>query len=169
MVFRFTQGLQAGVNRLSWGPDGALYVGEAGMVGGWSWRGKRHGLQRLSYNGAPTFEMLTVEALNHGFRIAFTEPLAAGHGESVQDYLVQQWWYQPTAAYGGPKMDLERLSIKAVTVSNDRRSVELKIPGLKEGRVVYFLLNDKMQSWGKRPLWSGECWYTLNHIPKTML
>jgi cytochrome c len=169
VVFRFTQGLQAGVNRLRWGPDGALYVGEAGMVGGWSWRGKRHGLQRLSYNEKPTFEMLTVKALNNGFRIAFTEPLAAGHGESAQDYLLQQWWYQPTASYGGPKIDLERLSIKAVTVSDDRRSVDLEIPGLKEGRVVYFLLNDKMQSSGKRPLWSGECWYTLNHIPKTML
>ncbi|MBU1823167.1 MAG: c-type cytochrome, partial [Bacteroidetes bacterium] len=29
-VFRFTQGLEAGVNRLRWGPDGALYIGEVG-------------------------------------------------------------------------------------------------------------------------------------------
>lgn len=33
-VFRFTQGLEAGVNRLRWGPDGALYVGGVGMEGG---------------------------------------------------------------------------------------------------------------------------------------
>ena len=169
VVFRFTQGLQAGVNRLSWGPDGALYVGEAGMVGGWSWKGKRHGLQRLSYRNEPAFEMLTVKALTNGFRIEFTEPLAAGHGESAQDYLVQQWWYQPTASYGGPKMDLEQLSVKTVTVSNDRKSVDLELPGLKEGRVVYFLLSDKIESSGRRALWSGEGWYTLNHIPKTML
>src|SRR5258705_10387203 len=32
--FRFTQGLEAGGNRLCWGPDGALYIGEIGMVGG---------------------------------------------------------------------------------------------------------------------------------------
>ncbi len=52
-VFRFTQGLAAGVNRLRWGSEGALYVGEVGMVGGWSWREKQYGLQRLAYNGRP--------------------------------------------------------------------------------------------------------------------
>ena len=61
-VFRFTQGLEAGVNRLCWGPDGALYVGEVGMVGGWSWKEKQYGLQRMKYNGKPTFEMLAVRA-----------------------------------------------------------------------------------------------------------
>ena len=168
-VFRFTQGLQAGVNRIRWGPDGSLYIGEAGMVGGWSWKGQRHGLQRITYNDRTTFEMLAVKSDNKGFHIEFTEPLSPGHGESVEDYLIQQWWYQPTASYGGPKMDLETLKIKAVTVSPDRKSVHLEIPGLKEGRVVYFLLNHEIVSSKGRQLWSGECWYTLNNIPKTML
>src|SRR5688572_13139756 len=52
-VFRFTQGLEAGVNRMRWGPDGALYTGGVGMVGGWSWKEKQYGLQRLQYNGKP--------------------------------------------------------------------------------------------------------------------
>src|SRR5690606_21981989 len=51
VVFRFSQGFEAGVNRLAWGPDGALYVGGVGMVGGWSWQNKRYGLQRMVYNG----------------------------------------------------------------------------------------------------------------------
>ncbi|MEJ7831260.1 MAG: c-type cytochrome, partial [Segetibacter sp.] len=41
-VFRFTQGLEAGVNRICRGPDGALYLGEIGMEGGWSWKEKQY-------------------------------------------------------------------------------------------------------------------------------
>src|SRR5690606_34980377 len=34
-VFRFSQGLEAGVNRLATGPDGCLYVGMLGSSGNW--------------------------------------------------------------------------------------------------------------------------------------
>ncbi|MEZ4905787.1 MAG: c-type cytochrome [Spirosomataceae bacterium] len=56
-VFRFSQGFEAGVNRLRWGPDGALYVGQVGMTGGgWSWKEKLCGLQKLTYNGKSTLK-----------------------------------------------------------------------------------------------------------------
>jgi cytochrome c len=166
-VFRFTQGLKAGVNRLRWGPDGALYIGGVGMVGGWSWRGQRSGLQKIRYNGTSTFEILSVSALSNGFTIEFTEPLAAGQAENKSDFLVKQWWYLPTAAYGGPKQDETIMDIRKVTVSKDRRSVSLEIPGLKPGHVVYFLLNDQLTSKNNHSLWSGEAWYTLNNKPGT--
>ena len=67
-VFRFSQGFAAGVNRLCWGPDGALYIGEIGMVGGWTWKEKKYGLQSISFNGKPTFEMLAVRARPPRFR-----------------------------------------------------------------------------------------------------
>ncbi|MEM8495993.1 MAG: PA14 domain-containing protein, partial [Planctomycetota bacterium] len=38
-VFRHSQGFEAGLNRLAWGPDGALYVGGMGGGGNWGWRG----------------------------------------------------------------------------------------------------------------------------------
>ena len=50
-VFRFTQGLEAGVNRLAWGPDSALYIGGVGMVGGWSWKENQYGLEKIKYKG----------------------------------------------------------------------------------------------------------------------
>ena len=34
-VFRFIQGLEAGVNRLDWAPDGSLIAGGAGNPGNW--------------------------------------------------------------------------------------------------------------------------------------
>ena len=165
-VFRFTQGLEAGVNRLCWGPDSALYVGEIGMVGGWSWKEKQYGLQRMKYNGKLTFEMLAVRAKPRGFEIEFTEALGSGKGMKASDFFVQQWWYHPTAEYGGPKKDLEKLKVTRVNISKDRSRVYLEIPDLKKEHVVYFRLPGNLRSASGQSLWSSEAWYTLNNIPE---
>ncbi len=166
-VFRFSQGFEAGVNRLCWGPDGALYVGEIGMTGGgWSWKEKRFGLQRMAYNGKTTFEMLAVRAKPQGFEIEFTEPLPAGHPLKESDFFVQQWWYRPTPNYGGPKLDLTKMPVKNLQYAKDRTRVYLEIPDLKKNHVVYFRLPDKLTSASGQSLWSSEAWYTLNNIPK---
>ncbi len=164
-VFRFTQGLEVGVNRVIIGPDNAIYVGGLGMHGDWGWKGTQHGLQRLEFTDNTTFEILKVQATPSGFNLVFTEPLAENHGENPGDYLVQQWWYQPTQRYGGPKQDLETLSPSSIVVSDDRKSAQLEIPGLKKGGVVYFRLNDELRSSTGQSLWTGEAWYTLNRIP----
>jgi cytochrome c len=164
-VFRFTQGLEAGVNRMRWGPDGALYVGGVGMVGGWSWKEKQYGLQRLKYNGKVTFEMLAVRAKPKGFEIEFTEPIDAGTQLKPDDFLVQQWWYLPTEKYGGPKLDLEKLNITNINISEDRLRVYLEISDLKKEHKVYFRLPENLQSNRGQSLWSSEAWYTLNNIP----
>ena len=164
-VFRFTQGLEAGVNRLTWGPDSALYVGGIGMVGGWSWKEKQYGLQKLKYNGNITFEMLAVRARPYGFEIEFTEPLHEEQDISPGDLLIEQWRYHGTSGYGGKKLDLKKLKISNVTISEDRKKVDLEIGGLKEQHVVYFMLPETLQSKSGRSLWSSEAWYTLNNIP----
>ena len=164
-VFRFTQGLEAGVNRLCWGPDSALYIGEVGMVGGWSWKERQYGLQRMKYNGKPTFEMLAIRAKPGGFEIQFTMPLGEKELKPA-DILVQQWWYLPTADYGGPKMDLQELKIRSIKISGDRTKIYLDIPGLKKEHVVYFRLPDDLKNTNGQSLWSSETWYTLNNIPK---
>ena len=164
-AFRFTQGLEAGINRIAWGPDKALYVGGIGMTGDWGWKGTQYGLQRLEFTDEIVFEILKIQATPEGFDMTFTEPLAEGHGEDPDDYLLQQWRYEATARYGGDKLDLESLSPNNLTVSPDRKTVHLEIPGLNENRVVYFLLNEELRSSAGRSLWSGEAWYTLNSIP----
>ncbi len=166
-VFRFSQGLDAGVNRLAWGPDGALYVGGVGSTGNWGHAGKfTYGLQRLTYNGASTFEMLAVRAKADGVEIEFTEALQVGAGEKAADYAVKQWWYKPTKEYGGPKLDEEALPIRRVVVSGDRKKVFLQVAGMKPKHVVYLRLNKaQVLSETGNPLWSTEAWYTLNRIP----
>lgn len=166
-LFRFTQGLEAGVNRLAWGPDGGLYIGGIGNPGNWQHTGKLwYGLQRLKYNGDPTFEMLAVRAKSNGLEIEFTEPLRDGDGWNTDDWEVQQWRYVPTADYGGPKVDLKNLKVLSSRVSDDRRKVYLRLDGMKPGHVIYVHMKKSYISASGRQLWSTESWYTMNAIPE---
>jgi len=166
-VFRFTQGLEAGVNRICWGPDGALYIGGIGAAGNWGQDGKeRFGLQKIAYNGKPAFEMLAVRAKTNGMEIELTEPLAKGQGLESDVYEVKSWRYVPTDNYGGPKIDETEHAVTSVTVSPDRKKVFLEVPDLKEGHVVYVRLDPTLTSDAGRDLWSTEAWYTLNRKPK---
>lgn len=166
VVFRFTQGLEAGTNRIAWGPDGALYAGGIGSTGNWGQEGKqRYGLQRLIYNGNPTFEMLAIRAKSNGIEVEFTTPLAEGMGWEPDDFYVQQWWYKPTTEYGGPKLDEEELTIKSASVSSDRRRVFLEVDGIKAGHVLYVRLVGPLEDEAGRTPWSTEAWYTMNRVP----
>ncbi len=166
-VFPFTQGLEAGINRLTFGPDGALYVGGIGSTGNWGQEKKqRFGLQRLKYNGQPTFEMLAVRAQSNGFEIEFTEPIAPGLGWETLNYVAEHWRYVPTEEYGGPKVDLAELAIRSASVSADRRRVFLEIDGLEPDRVVHLRIAGPVVAESGRRLWTTETWYTLNRIPK---
>jgi hypothetical protein len=159
-VFKFTQGIEAGVNRLAWGPDGCLYVGGIGSNGNWNHQNHRYGLQRLKPNGKPCFEMLSVSARPGGLLVTFT---SAVDPSTVSDWEVVQYRYEPREFYGGPKLDQQRLSVGTVAV--DGRTAFLPVGGLKEGHVVH-LRSLGAKSVGGDQLWSTEAWYTLNRAPK---
>ncbi len=166
-VFRFIQGLEGGVNRMVWGPDGALYVGCIGNPGNWAQTNKLwYGVQRLKYNNTPTFEMLAVRAKSNGVEIEFTEPLSVADGWDKNDYRVDQWMYLPTKDYGGPKLNEENLKIVSANVSDDRKKVFLELDGMKEDRVVHVQLKNHFISEKNNELWSTEGWYTMNSIPE---
>ncbi|MDO3381252.1 family 16 glycoside hydrolase [Gilvimarinus algae] len=165
-VFRFTQGLEAGVNRLEWAPDGSLIVGGVGNPGNWAHAGgKWYGLQRLSYNGETTFEMLSVSARSDGFEITFTEPVKAGQNITAEDFEIVQWRYEPTGEYGGPKLDKGPLEVETFSLSPDRTRAQFKLAGLKENHMVYFRIKRPFVSASDQELWTTEAWYTLNALP----
>ena len=166
-VFRHTQGLEAGVNRVSIGPDGAIYVGGLGADGNWGQEGKlRYGLQKLTPNGRSVFDMKRVKATSTGFTIEYTEPVSdATVAKLATAYQVEQWRYVPTAQYGGPKVDQETLAVTAAKVSGDRRTVTLTVAGLRRDRVVHLRSPRPFSAKDGETLWSTEAWYTLNEIP----
>ncbi len=164
-VFRFTQGLECGVNRLVVAPDGTIYIGGTGANGNWNWRGTTYGLQRLDPKPDADwpFEMHRIEAIPGGFRITMTEPANADQLSDPETYRVRQWYETPTEEYGGAKRELESIAVESVSVSQDGRSVELLMPDLRPGRVVHITLD--LESATGDELWSNEAWYTLNQMP----
>jgi hypothetical protein len=162
-----TQGLESGVSRISLGPDGAIYTGGIGWEGNWGQAGKlKHGLQKLSFDQARTFDIHSMRAVPGGFELTYTQPLS---DETVQDlaakYKAEQWRYVATPQYGGPKIDQEDLAVTSATLSADRRKVTLKLAGLKPGHVVYVHSPRPFASASGAELWSTEAWYTLNRLP----
>jgi hypothetical protein len=165
---RFTAGLRGGVNRLHVGPDGSLWTGELGVSGNWMEPGRAlDGLERLAWNDAPVFDLLSASARANGFVLTFTEPLAPGLGWDAGAFTAAQWSYTPTINYGGPKMDEQTLAVKSASVSEDRRSVFLEVEGMQEGRVVLLRVAPGFTSEAGRKLWAGDAYYTLNRIPST--
>lgn len=162
-VFRFTQGFEAGVNRLLEGPDGCLYIGGTGAGGNWNWRGTTTGLQRLRPTGRDAFEYHAVRATPDGFVLEFTRPISREWLASPSNYLITQWRYESTPNYGGPKLDTATLPVLRAEPAEDRKSVRLVIPGLEPGHVVHFMADPRADDGSQ--MWSTEAWYTLNAIP----
>ncbi|MFE1025779.1 ricin-type beta-trefoil lectin domain protein [Streptomyces sp. NPDC058818] len=166
-VFRLTQGLEAGVTRISVGPDGALYAGGLGAGGNWGQEGKlTYGLQKLTPTGADAFDIRAMRAVPGGFELEYTQPLSTDTANELANrYRIKQWRYVPTADYGGPKVDEETLTAQSATLSADRKTVTLAIPGLKADRVVHVRSPRPFSSADGEALWSTEAWYTLNKLP----
>ena len=163
-IFRFSQGLEAGVNRLVWGPGGALYVGMTGYRGNWTWRGTTFGLQKLVPTGVAPYEILSLSAQPDGFVLTFTKPADVEALADPKTYQLRTWTYESTPEYGGPNIDEHTLQVNEAIPSPDGKSVRLVIPGLKEGYVLYLRTDPPSQTGEK--LWSTEAWYTLNRIPE---
>ncbi|MFG3547451.1 family 16 glycoside hydrolase [Streptomyces sp. NPDC047725] len=166
-VFRYTQGLEAGVNRITLGPDGAIYAGGLGADGNWGQEGKlRFGLQKLTPNGGNTFDIQKMRAVPGGFDLTYTQPVsAATAAELAARYEAEQWRYTPTADYGGPKIAEEKLAVRSATLSDDGRTVRLRLDGLEPDRVVHLRSPRPFTSASGETLWSTEAWYTLNALP----
>ncbi|MDX2146821.1 MAG: family 16 glycoside hydrolase [Planctomycetota bacterium] len=181
-VFRFSQGIEAGVNRLAWGPDGCLYVGGIGSNGNWNHKETKFGLQRLRPNANIPFEMLSVESRRDGFLITFTKPVdrALASADSSDNastgptpsIALRRWHYLPDGNYGGPKLDERPVLVDRVEISSDARQVFVSTPELARERslpantVVYLRLRGVQSAEGEKP-WSTEAWYTLNAISPT--
>ena len=172
-AFRFGQGMEAGTNRMIIGPDEQLYVGGVGSNGNWQHAAAPHwfGLQKLRFSaGNEPFEMLEVRPGTGGVEIVFTKPLAEGD-VSPRSVRLRTFRYEPTATYGGPKLDERRVSATAATVSDDRRRLWLELPdgALRPDHVLYVTLRDRgddaLRGVGDEPAWTTEAWYTMTNVP----
>jgi hypothetical protein len=162
--FPFRQGFQCGVNRLAFGPDGALYVGETNR--GWgSVGGKPYGLERLAYTGTVPFEIHAMKLTKTGFDLTFTKPLDPASAGPLAAYTVQSFTHNYWGTYGSPEEDRRAEKVTGVKVSADHKAVSLAMSGFKPGR-VYELHLDGVKSADGDAVLHPEGYYTLNDVPR---
>ncbi len=170
-VWPFEKGFLSGVNRLSFGPDGKLYVG--GCQRAWaSASPQQYSLERVTFTGKIPFAVKDVHALPDGFELNFTEPVDTDSASKADNYDVSQFNYEYHQRYGSEEIDHDRkensstsITIKDVTVSADGKSVKLVLNGWRAGYVTMVRCLD-VQNRRAEPLHHDTFYYTLNQIPK---
>lgn len=162
-AFPFRAGFQCGVNRLVFGPDGALYAGQTNR--GWgSLGGKPYGLQRISFTGAAPMEVHHVALTKTGFDFTFTKPVDP---EAVNEKAaaLKSFTYVYSSQYGYPETDTKPEKIEKATLSKDGKTISLTVPDLRPGRVYDFKWNGVKATTGEALL-HPEAYYTLNELVK---
>lgn len=162
-VTRHSQGFEGGTNRLLQGPDGTIIVGCIGERATWSWRGTRSGLQRMVPTGETAFEYARVETTARGLRVHLTAPTDRAELENASAWVARQWRYIGSPEYGGTKVDFEAVPVTEAIAAPDRRSVELVMPAMKDGRCVH--VRRDLEDDAGRSIHATEFWQTVNRRP----
>ncbi len=161
--FPFRAGFQCGVNRLTFGPDGALYVGQTNR--GWgSLGGKPHGLQRISFTGADPMEVHHVTLTKAGFDFTFTKPVDPDT-VNAKAVALKSFTYVYSSQYGYPETDTKPEPVTKMTLSDDKKTVSLSVADLHPGRVYDFKWNG-VKALSGEALLHPEAYYTLNELVK---
>lgn len=161
--FPFRSGLQCGVNRLCFAPDGSLMVGQTNR--GWgSLGGKPYGLQRIAFEGKDPFDIHHVTLTKDGFDLVFTKPV---NPDSVgaKAASVSSFTYIYKSDYGCPETDTRAEKVGKAKLSADGKTLSVPVDGLKKGRVFEIRLDGLTTADGEKVL-HPEAYYTLNELVK---
>lgn len=160
--FPFLQGFPAAVVRLSFAPDGSLFVGMTNR--GWSSLGNRsYGLSRVSYRGVNPFAIREMRARPDGFELKFTAPVDPDSLEGA--FEMSSYTYLYSKSYGSDEIETKSHAITGVEVLDDGKSVRLVVEGCRP-LYVHELRTDGILSADGRPLDFANAYYTLNRIPE---
>jgi glucose/arabinose dehydrogenase len=170
-VWPFAKGFLSGVNRLSMGSDGKLYVGGL-KNSAWPAAGpKDYSLDRVTFSGKLPFEIKEARATPGGFELIFTEPADRDTAGNADNYDVAQYTYLYHQAYGSPEIDHDgkkdsstSIKVTKAVLSADGLKVQLALEGCKAGYVTLIRGLDLKSADGKA-LWHDTLYYTLNQIP----
>jgi hypothetical protein len=128
-VMPFFEGLESGVMRPVFLPDGSLLLGQTGR--GWQAKGgKVASLQHVRWDGKTVAPAISsVSATPEGFKIALTQPLGKGVSpELLKTALnLESWTYRDAPDYGSPELGTRNEATAGIAVSADRKSIQVKL------------------------------------------
>jgi mono/diheme cytochrome c family protein len=136
-VMPFFEGLESGVMRPLFLPDGSLLLGQTGR--GWQAKGgKVASLQHVRWDGktvAP--QIASMLATAGGFRIDLTQPLGNGVSEAIlrSALSLESWTYRDAPDYGSPELDLHGEETTGLAVSADRKTITITLASTEQKTV----------------------------------
>jgi hypothetical protein len=149
--------------------DGQLYV--AGTKG-WVSNAVRDGcLQRVRFTGAKAALPLSMNAVQGGLRLRFSDPLDREIAESGDSWTAEQWNYRYSEQYGSKEWSVlqpdqeghDAVEISSAKLGSDGKELFLSIPGLRP--VMQFRLRWSLRLEGGGPF-KGELAATIHRLGK---
>lgn len=158
MPFLDGHGLLKGNNRLAFAPDGSLWVGHAQhfFIGDL-------GIQRIVYTGKTPMDILRMNLLEDGFELVFTQPIHDEFKLLAEEFSLRHYYYEYHLKYGSDQYDVQNVPIIKITISDDRRNVQLKVTELKT-EYIYELQLPEMISRDGIGLKNKLICYTVNQL-----
>lgn len=169
-AIQFPLTFASGIMRGRFNPvDGQLYV--FGIGGGWQSAMPRHAcLQRVRYTGLPVNSILDYAVTKKSVRLTFTDPLRRETAENLEYYAASWWNYRWSEKYGSDdylvsdpgKRGREEVKLKSARLSEDGKTVELEIPGIRP--VMQLLIRMRLRAADGSRI-SADLYATINHVP----
>jgi hypothetical protein len=175
---QFPLRFDSGIMRGRFNPkDGQLYA--VGLKV-WQTSGARYGaFHRVRYTGKPVNMPADLHIKKGGLEITFTDPLDAASAVDDQNYAIDQWNYRWTQNYGsklystrdpnkvlGEKKQAvfkgDTIEIQSIKLSEDKKTVTLKVAGLKpvmQSRIRYNIKADD------GTVLKQDIFHTINRVP----
>ncbi len=152
-VMPFIDGLESGVMRPVFLPDGSLLLGQTGR--GWQAKGGHvASMQRIVWDGktiAPAIQ--STHATNNGFTVKLTQPLSdAVDSAALQKLLaIESWVYRDAPDYGSDELGKAMERITNISISADRKQITINLAELghasvhpqQTARVYHITLNNQ--------------------------
>ncbi|NVK26097.1 MAG: hypothetical protein HWE10_14305 [Gammaproteobacteria bacterium] len=161
-VINFMNKFQSGNIRAEFDVNGQLWIGQTAR--GWGAQGgKPFGLEKVVWDGTNPFELLDIKLTKTGFKLTFTEALDASTATS-ESLSAQSWHYHYSGNYGSPKKELTQLSISNISLSNDKKSIDIALP-LAADKVVQIDFPG-LKDVNGRHVSVEKVYYTLNELIK---
>lgn len=162
--YPFRRGLKSGITRVAWSGDGGLWCGLTNR--GWGSLGQaEQGLQRLVWRGETPFELVEVTAVREGFRLRFSQALAAT-AAVPSAFVVRSWTYDHHEEYGCDPRDVRTHEVTGVALQPDGVTVVVAVGGLEDGRVYELDGRGVTRAADAHAPWHGIGWYTRNATPE---
>lgn len=153
-----SNGLRKGNNRLVFGPDGSLWIGQNSH----GWLGDE-GIQRIVFTGKQPADIYSMNLTEKGFDLTFTEPLDVTAATDAANFTFRHYFYKYHNKYGSDQFDVQNVPVTDVKISNDQKRISLTLAALKPGYVYELNLGDIKTSNGDELVNKLIC-YTLNKL-----